>query len=127
MILDSVRTKTFKRYYLWSSGGFPSFHAGVTASVVTIIFLEQGMSLLFVVALVFSGLLRYDAINVRYEAGRHAAHLNVIKGQLLDVFSKGKITHRLNERIGHTLPELLAGIVLGSVLTYAIYSVWWGL
>ncbi|USN57489.1 MAG: divergent PAP2 family protein [Candidatus Peribacteria bacterium] len=89
---------------------------------MTIIFHEQGLSLLFVVALVFSILLRYDAINVRYEAGRHASYLNTIKGELFDVFSRGEHhNHTLNERIGHTLPELLAGIVIGVAVTSFFY------
>jgi uncharacterized protein len=122
VILDVARTKTFRLSYLWSSGGFPSFHAGVSASVATLIYLEQGMTMLFIVTLVFSFLLRYDAINVRYEAGKHAHYLNTIRGQLLNVFSHGEEQVSLNERIGHTLPELLAGIVIGSAVTVMCYG-----
>jgi acid phosphatase family membrane protein YuiD len=121
VIIDISRTRTFRVSYLRSSGWFPSFHAAVTASVVTIIYIEQWLSLLFVTTLIFAGLLRYDAINVRYESGKHASQLNHIHHQLIDVLSKGVVTPTLKERIGHTLPELLAGIILGGCLTRFIY------
>jgi acid phosphatase family membrane protein YuiD len=48
--------------------------------------------------------------------------LNTIRGELFDVFSRGKYHgHMLNERIGHTLPELLAGIVIGVIVTSFLY------
>ena len=67
---------------------------------------------------VVSFLIRYDAANVRYESGKHAQRINLIKkeiDQVLKVERIKSIVHipsfLLKERIGHTPIEVLGGIL----------------
>jgi acid phosphatase family membrane protein YuiD len=55
----------------------PSVHSGVVVSLTTAIALKHGIdSDIFALAMAFTGLIIYDAINVRFEAGLHASAIN---------------------------------------------------
>ena len=58
----------------------------------------------FMICLVFSIIIIYDAMNVRFQAGLHAKILNRIAH---------KEGEELNESIGHTPAEALVGGVIG--------------
>ena len=61
---------------LWS-WGMPSAHTAVTVSLTTALALKYGVtSDLFALAISFTVIIIYDAINVRYEAWLHAWALN---------------------------------------------------
>lgn len=61
---------------LWS-WGMPSAHTAVTVSLTTALALKYWInSDLFALALSFTVIIIYDAINVRYEAWLHASALN---------------------------------------------------
>jgi acid phosphatase family membrane protein YuiD len=61
---------------LWS-WGMPSAHTAVTVSLTTALALKYWItSDLFAIALAFTVIIIYDAINVRYEAWLHAWALN---------------------------------------------------
>jgi acid phosphatase family membrane protein YuiD len=58
----------------------------------------------FLVTLVFSIIIIYDAMNVRYQAGLHAKALNKLH--------EGN-KEQLNESIGHTPAEAIVGGIIG--------------
>ena len=61
------------------SGGMPSVHSALVTSITTALGIKYGVfSDIFTIALVFSMIIIYDAINVRFEAGLHAKALNLI-------------------------------------------------
>jgi len=61
---------------LWS-WGMPSAHTAVTVSLTMALALKYGvLNDLFALALTFTVITIYDAINIRYEAGLHAWALN---------------------------------------------------
>lgn len=63
---------------LWS-WWMPSVHSALVTSITTAIWIKHWIySDLFVICLVFSLVVIYDAINVRYEAWLHAKSLNKI-------------------------------------------------
>lgn len=82
-------------------GGMPSTHSSLVASLCTIIYLEHGLSPLFAVTLIFSLIVIYDSMGIRYESGKQAEVINDIAGS------------NLNEKIGHKPIETLVGTVLG--------------
>ena len=53
----------------------------------------------FAIAFTFSFLFRYDAINVRYEAGQHASYINRISEELDDIFHLDGKVSMLKERL----------------------------
>jgi uncharacterized protein len=86
--------------------------------------LKYGITDIFVVALVFSIVVMYDASGVRRQAGRQAQILN----QIVEYFSKRNIPVILKDReialkelLGHTPVEVFGGLVLGILIAYIQY------
>ena len=116
-ILKLVITSFQERRIRWRDfarpGGMPSGHSTLAASIVMIVFMKKGIhSLEFAISAVFAFLVVYDSIKVRYEAGKHAAVLNYLLGE-----------KKLEERLGHTFLEMLAGIFLGVGISFLLLSV----
>ena len=87
------------------SGGMPSAHSTFVVSLATSMGIKYGpWSDEFVICLVFSIIIIYDAMNVRYQAGLHAKALN-------ELTPDDGIT--LNETLGRTPIEALAGGIIG--------------
>lgn len=77
-----LHMKKFSLSQTLGSGGMPSVHSALVTSLTTALGIKYGVfSDIFTIALVFSMIIIYDAINVRFEAGLHAKALN----QLNDV------------------------------------------
>ena len=68
----------------------------------------------FGVAIVLTFIEILDAGSLRRQVGKHAVAINK-----LSVQEKGS-TSFLRERIGHTRPEILAGILTGAVVAYLV-------
>ncbi|PID84143.1 hypothetical protein CSB09_02600 [Candidatus Gracilibacteria bacterium] len=93
------------------SGGMPSAHSTFVVALTTMIGIKESVwSNLFAVCLVFSIIIIYDAMNVRYQSGLHARRLNKLAPHRTDI---------LNESMGHTPLEAFAGGIIG-FLTAAI-------
>ena len=110
--LGAIRQRRFDFRWLLGTGGMPSTHAaGVTALSVSI-----GKSLgfdspLFALAAVFTVITLFDAQGVRRWSGRQAQVLNKI---LEDIYFQRRIQEqRLQELLGHTPIEVLAGVGVG--------------
>lgn len=133
-------TKVLIDYFLWSplrwsslwvSGGFPSTHGTLTSSMLTMVFLIDGRNTtLFMVVSIISFLIWYDAANVRYESGKHAQRINLIKREIDEVLQAENIKPRvhipgflLKERIWHTPIEVIAGIIYGTSVTLLIIRI----
>lgn len=99
---------------LWAYGGMPSSHTAICFSLMTIIYLEHGISSYLLITTVFTFLVVRDAIGFRQEISKHSKVLN----KLTD--SKNKII--LNTRMGHTPWQITVGAVIGIFLTYFFYS-----
>ncbi len=122
VIIDFSIEKKLHISYLRRAGGFPSVHSGISSSLVTVIGLFQGINTPeFAIAFVFSILFWYDAINVRYEAGKHAKYINYISNELNAVLG---LEHEpsLKERLWHTFYEVVGGILIGFLLTVALVT-----
>jgi acid phosphatase family membrane protein YuiD len=61
----------------------------------------------FAVCVTFAILFRYDAANVRYEAGKHAQYINEIKDELRSFSFIDYKLQDLQERLGHTTIEVI--------------------
>lgn len=104
---------------LWSASGMPSSHSAAVASVATMVGLTEGFgSPLFAVATIFSLLVIYDAMGVRRAVGDQAELLNYLM-ELREHTGK----HLLVERVGHTPPQVVTGIILGVLVSLGLYYV----
>ncbi len=110
-IIESIKYKKilFNRL-INGSGGLPSSHATLVSSLTSLMYLNYGYSEYFVISLVFSLIILYDAIGVRYEVGKHARILNELNSS----------SKPLKESIGHTLFEVLCGIILGCLISFLL-------
>ena len=90
------------------SGGMPSAHsATVTALTMTIGLYEGWTSAVFALSAVFSAVVIYDAVMVRYSSGQQGDALNkLIKMQKQQI-------RAINVAHGHTAVEAVAGALVG--------------
>lgn len=123
LMIDWVKNKRFDRNNLFTTGGFPSVHSGMTSSLVTLIYLDQGIdSMLFAMAVVFMFLISYDAMNLRFEAGKHAHYINALKHDIEWVLQRQESKMRLKERMWHTPVEVIGWLVIWCILTAIFYQ-----
>ncbi len=90
-------------------GGMPSAHATAVSALATATFIESGWSILFLAVAVFAILFLRDAYGVRWEVTKHSEVLNTLTR------SKRYV------RVGHKRLEVVAGVVLGVVVTLLTY------
>lgn len=106
--------KGFSWRWLIQGGSMPSGHSAICVSTLTVIGYYEGIgSSLFLLAFVMTCLFLYDAMNIRYEGGKHAQLLN-------QLFHKDSDRKPLQESLGHTPLEVLAGSLLGWMVAMGV-------
>lgn len=109
-IIETIKTKKINIIRLFDGmGGMPSTHSALVSSLSTIIYLNYGIeSPLTSITIIFSLLVIYDSMGIRYESGRQAQIVNRLTGS------------NLKEQLGHKPLETLIGVFLGIILTILI-------
>ena len=112
--IESIKNKKIMLDRLFNgAGGMPSTHATFTISLLTLLVIECGIdSPIFAVALIFTLIVLYDAIGVRYESGLQAKMINNIINKLES--DKHLV---LKEKIGHKPLEVFCGALLGFLVS----------
>ena len=125
IIIDSIVEKRFCLDHIFISWWFPSFHTWVASSVTVLALLADWIfSVTFAIALTFSMLFAYDAMNVRYQTWKHAEYLNAIRRDLQDNFLMAEPKKsKLKERLWHTPKEVLWGFLFWVILTFVFYYI----
>jgi len=96
-------------------GGMPSAHAAFVSSLgALLVIYHQVATPLFGLWLIFFLLTIRDAFGLRQEISAHARALNKLA-------KKNNLYLHLRERLGHRLPEIAAGIILGISLPLFIW------
>lgn len=99
---------------LFGTGGMPSSHSAAVAALATSAVVLHGWSSPhFALSAVFGYIVIYDALGVRREAGVHAKLLNELVEELRHVLDEGFQPEALRTLLGHTGPQVLAGVLLG--------------
>lgn len=101
-----ISVRSFNAY-----GAMPSGHTAYVTAVTMQIFLMEGFSTAFAVAFVLTIITIRDAVGFRWHLAQHAAALNQIIRELKP-HSK-KTVPRVEEQLGHTLPQVAVGAVIG--------------
>ena len=109
--IHAMREKHGKAKQFFSSGGMPSSHAAIVAAFASLVYLEQGMSALFLTAGLLATITIYDAIVFRRQLGIQARAINQL--------AKGKV--KLQASLGHEPAEVLAGVIIGIALAVLLY------
>ena len=124
-INNMVITGKFSFERMYGDGGMPSGHSATVSSVALAVGLYEGFDTpLFAVACILAIIVMHDAMNVRLQAGKQAALLNV----LAETFEKFTGTdhpkeEKLNELLGHTPLQVIAGCLLGLVVAFVCYLI----
>ena len=121
VVYRSIKEHKLAWHYFFTTGGMPSSHTSTMVSLVTTLGLlqfhyEGGVGYVFAVALATSVVVIYDAMGVRYEAGRHARLLNNMLEHEPDEIQKEVGYDKkkgLKEYLGHKPKEVIAGFFLG--------------
>ncbi|MGF1538029.1 MAG: divergent PAP2 family protein [Elainellaceae cyanobacterium] len=103
---------------LFSSGGMPSSHSALVTGLACSIGQTRGWeSAEFAIACVFAIIVMYDASGVRLAAGQQARIINQIIDEL---FSEHPAFNedRLKELLGHTPAQVIAGSILGVLVSW---------
>jgi len=104
-----------------SYSGMPSGHSAITVSLTTIIFLTEGLSSSFAVALVLTILTIRDAVGLRRYIGKQGEVLNDLVADLdEDDYLDAKYPH-LAEKIGHTKKQAIVGALIGFLVSFLGY------
>jgi uncharacterized protein len=115
-ILDGMRYG-FSSKSLIKDGGFPSTHSTLVSGLSAAVYFEQGFSILFFVAATFAIIVCVDANRARKEIGDEAKAINKI------IIKEKMFFPRLFEGEGHTLGQVMGGVVFGIVIALIIYGV----
>lgn len=115
----AILEKSFDVRRLWGTGGMPSSHSStVTSLAASVAIVEGAKSTLFAVALIFAGVVMYDAAGIRRAAGKQAGVLNKIVEKLTHKIEEKIHDENLKELLGHTPFEVLIGAILGIVVAF---------
>jgi uncharacterized protein len=107
--VESARTKEFAFDHFFHSGGFPSSHSAFVASLLIVVWQKMGIeSVEFAISAVFAVIIWYDAMSSRREIGLQAEALNRLQRK-----------KHFQTRVGHSLVEVIGGIVFGLIVTWA--------
>ncbi len=115
-----IREKRFNFRWFIGTGGMPSAHSAVVSCLATSVGLQYGFdSSIFVITLVFTFIVLFDAQGFRRAAGRQAGILNKM---LDDIYWKKRMDNeRLKELLGHTPVEVFMGILIGVLVSLVSY------
>ena len=115
-IIDWTRDKKVSLKVLFHDGGMPSTHTVAVVSLATALFLEQGLSALFVLSAVLALIVINDALKVRWIVGEQSKTLN-------QLMKDSKDYKKLNERVGHKPAEVIVGLIIGIIVPVIVYAV----
>jgi acid phosphatase family membrane protein YuiD len=113
VVLYSVAERRLALDRFLSAGGIPSAHTAFVTALAASIGLQNGLtSDLFALAFVFAAIVIYDSFRLRGHVQRHAEVLNRLLAPRRDALDSSG-SESLSEHIGHTIPEVGAGLVWG--------------
>ncbi len=110
-VIDLIQRRGKIRFI--NPGGMPSGHSAFVAALVVVVANREGVgSTLFMVSAVVALIVMYDAVTLRNEAGLHAKTLNKLKSGT-----------KLEESLGHTVWEVIAGAVFGAIVAFILLNI----
>lgn len=121
-IINLRVTKKWDFERLFGDGGMPSGHAATVTSLTVTCALHLGTdSAGFAIALILAIITCHDAMGVRQEAGKHAYLLHEIIHSFDDIVKENIPEVKLKLFVGHTLVQVLAGILLGIAIALGMF------
>ncbi len=123
IIIDSFKSG-FCKERLVGGGGMPSSHSATVTGLIVITGAMYGAgSFEFVMALFFGLVVMYDARGVRFETQRQGKALNNLNEERKEEGKQPLDIIKFKEKMGHTMPEIIAGIILGIICAVVVYHI----
>ncbi len=111
-----TRAWTWSLLFRIRPGGMPSAHAALVTAAAHAVGLHVGYNTpMFAMAFVLAMIVIYDATSVRLQAGHHARIINLMTPER---------DEPLQEVLGHTPKEAIAGLAIGIATAQTIWFVW---
>ena len=102
---------------LVGSGGMPSAHSATVCALASGSAAVYGPgSGQFAIAAIVAFIVMYDACNVRLETGKQAIAIMELQELFRNMGEDLSAEEKLKELVGHTLPQVLAGALLGVLI-----------
>ena len=121
VLTNYMKTKEIDYSLLTNTGGMPSSHsAGVSAMTTSVGLISGTDSVVFAVSCGYALVVMHDAAGLRKNAGEIARIVN----QMIKDFYKSDIktkSAQLKELLGHTPIEVIAGFLLGVVISLILH------
>ncbi len=118
LIIDVIQNGKISVKVLTTSGGMPSAHSALVTALAAGVGEDLGFkSAEFAIATIFAIIVMYDAAGVRQAAGKQARILNQMVEELFSEDHKFN-EEKLKELIGHTPVQVIAGSILGVVISW---------
>jgi len=116
-ILVLIMEKELRLERLMGSGGMPSSHSATTCALATACCVIHGAaSTEFAITFILAFIVMYDACNVRLETGKQAVAIKELQDLLQKMGQNLSPEEKLKELVGHTLPQVLVGALLGTLI-----------
>ena len=119
-LLYCVFNKKMKWERMVGSGGMPSSHTACVSALTIATCRKSGFSSVdFAISFILAVIVIYDALNVRRQAGEHAKAINIVVDHIDDRNYDGDDLgiKELKESLGHKPMEVLAGALLGILIS----------
>lgn len=113
-IIYETARNGFHAERLTGGGGMPSSHsATVTGVMMGCLLSYSARSPEFAISLFLAMVVIYDAMGVRLETGHQARILNKMRERDIAEGREPLFDKPMDEKMGHTLPEVIVGIAIG--------------
>ncbi|MBW4652695.1 MAG: divergent PAP2 family protein [Kaiparowitsia implicata GSE-PSE-MK54-09C] len=117
LVVELLRHGKVSFRTLVETGGMPSAHSALVTALATGVGQTMGWETPeFAIASIFAVIVMYDAAGVRQAAGKQARVLNQIVDEM---FHDAEFREdRLKELLGHTPVQVIAGCILGVIVSW---------
>ncbi len=115
-IIILIKEGRINRDTVIRNGGMPSGHTALVSSLSMALFLETGLSALFLIAVVLTFVVIYDAVSIRMIIERQSKIINQLTQNKKDF-------PRLVESVGHTPLEVGVSLVLSVIIPWIVYHI----
>ncbi len=119
-LISIVTGNGFSLNLFITTGGMPSSHTSAVVALTTSVAMTEGLgSSLFAICVIISLIIMNDATNVRLETGKQAKLLNEWS-EIFAMRESGISPQNLKTMIGHSATQVLAGLILGTIVGFAV-------
>jgi len=116
MLINYIRHRNFSWHDLVVTGGMPSSHSAFVTSLATIIYLEEGLTTIFVVSFVLAMIIIRDAFGIRRSVGDEGK-------QIQKLMKLHHLDSKFHYSLGHTPLQVIVGSVLGIVVALLVHLI----